>query len=230
MMAANNGVMKAATKKGGRVGAIVDQPGEQSVTITPPNFRVGVFKIKGTAPLVAQSWSAKKRNEMRAKQVAGAAAGSRKKREPRNFEGEFEASMHFSEEGWVGHPASAFRSAMIRAGSNAGFKMTVARMSLFVEADGIDRNDGTPLVRIDGKPEHLESVLPNANGSADIRVRAMFRQWGMTLRVKYDADLFCLEDVANLLARAGVQVGVGEGRPFSREGNGCGWGTFEVVS
>jgi len=34
--------------------------------------------------------------------------------------------------------------------------------------------------------------------------------------------------VTNLLSRVGMQVGIGEGRPFSKNSAGMGWGTFEL--
>jgi len=37
-------------------------------------------------------------------------------------------------------------------------------------------------------------------------------------------------DIANLVLRAGIQVGIGEGRPFSKNSCGMGWGTFEITS
>jgi hypothetical protein len=56
----------------------------------------------------------------------------------------------------------------------------------------------------------------------------MFREWSVVARVKFDADMLSIESLANLLSRAGQQVGVGEGRPGSKNSNGCGWGTFTV--
>ena len=36
------------------------------------------------------------------------------------------------------------------------------------------------------------------------------------------------QDVTNLLMRVGQQVGIGEGRPDSKNSAGMGWGTFNV--
>jgi len=72
-------------------------------------------------------------------------------------------------------------------------------------------------------------AVRNATGVADIRVRPMWREWGAHVRVKYDADQFTLTDVTNLMARVGMQVGIGEGRPDSKSSAGLGWGTFELV-
>jgi hypothetical protein len=35
--------------------------------------------------------------------------------------------------------------------------------------------------------------------------------------------------VTNLMQRVGLQVGIGEGRPDSRESAGLGWGTFAIA-
>ena len=108
--------------------------------------------------------------------------------------------------------------------------MTHAKMSVFVAADGFDEIDGVPLVRlVAGKPERVDMATRNATGVADIRVRPMWRKWGAELRLRYDADQFTASDVVNLLSRAGEQVGVGEGRPFSKSSNGLGYGTFRVA-
>ena len=56
----------------------------------------------------------------------------------------------------------------------------------------------------------------------------MWREWSAKVRIKFDADLFTTTDVANLLMRVGMQVGVCEGRPDSKNSVGMGWGTFEV--
>jgi len=54
--------------------------------------------------------------------------------------------------------------------------------------------------------------------------------WRADVRVTFDADMFEPIDVANLLMRAGLQVGVGEGRNDSKKSCGMGWGSFRLVS
>jgi hypothetical protein len=48
------------------------------------------------------------------------------------------------------------------------------------------------------------------------------------LRIRFDMEQFSPDDVTNLLIRAGRQVGIGEGRPDSRDSNGLGYGLFDV--
>ena len=217
-----------------------DKPGHQwrakmatvqtAVQIKPANIQQAVFKIKGTAPYVQARFSAKAMQAMKEKMLAGSTAKGKKVREARNFDDDFEQAKHVSEQGWVGIPASSFRQAIISACRLVGFRMTLAKLSVFVAADGFDRVDGIPLIKLQApEPERTEMAVRNATGVADIRVRPMWREWAADVKVSYDADQFTLQDVTNLMQRVGMQVGIGEGRPDSRDSAGLGWGTFELA-
>ncbi len=86
--------------------------------------------------------------------------------------------------------------------------MSRAKLALFVLADGIDADDGTPLVRITkGEPRYAEHFVRNESGVCDLRPRPLWEAgWEASVRVRFDADQFTLLDVANLLSRAGIQV------------------------
>jgi hypothetical protein len=165
---------------------------------------------------------------MRAKQAEGS-PNKKKKHGAKDFNAVYENSMHQSVEGWYGFPASCIRNALISACRVAGFVMTRAKLSIFVLADGYG-SDGIPLLKFTkGEPKHVEHVVTLANGSPDITARGMWDAgWEVVLRIKYDGDQFQLDDVANLLMRAGIQVGIGSGRPDSKTSCGMGWGTFEI--
>jgi hypothetical protein len=202
---------------------------EELVEIKAPDFRMAEFNIVGTAPYVQLRFTEK----AKAKMIADMSEGSGKKRgkkvqEPRIFEGEFEGAMYQATDGWRGIPAASFRCAMIAACRVSGMVMTQAKLLVFIEEDGFDDVDGVPLVKIAGSPERFDYYVRNSNGGCDIRVRAKWQEWSAKLRVKYDASFITLQSVTNLLVRAGLQVGVGEGRPFSRMSAGMGWGTFKV--
>ena len=202
----------------------------QAVQIKAPNFHTIEVDIEGTAPFMQARFSQKAMLQMADKMKAGSTAAGKKVRSARDFDEDFEQAKHVSEQGWVGIPASAFRSACIRVCSLVGYKMTQAKMSIFFEADGIDRVDGIPLVKLisDVEPEKSMMATRNATGVADLRCRPLWRKWGASLRVKFDADQFTAQDVINLVHRAGIQCGVGEGRPFSKDSNGLGYGTFTI--
>lgn len=204
-------------------------PAKQTVQIAAPRIRTAEFLLIGQAPYVQLRFSQKAMNAMAEKMKAGSQARGKKVREARDFDDDFVQAQHISEDGWVGIPAGSFRAAMISACRLVGFKMTLAKLSVFVEADGIDRVDGVPLVKIEGEPEPNLMAVRNATGVADLRCRPMWKKWSVKLRVKFDEDQFSLQDVTNLLMRVGQQVGIGEGRPDSRESAGLGWGLFTIA-
>lgn len=162
------------------------------------------------------------------KMAQGAKGKNRRVREARDYEEEFKRAMYLTRDERNGIPAHAFRIACIDACRLAGYKMTQAKMSLHIEADDYDYRDGTPLLYLNGEPYQHEAAARNATGVVDIRVRPMWREWSCEVRVNFDADQFGVGDVANLLMRAGAQVGIGEGRPFSKSSAGLGWGMFKV--
>ena len=201
-----------------------------TVVITPPDFRHLAVDIRGTTPLVVNRFSAKAMEIMRQTQEAGSTARSRKTREAKDFDALYEGAKHVSDDGWEGIHAAAFRNAAISACRACGFKMTHARLAFMVMADGFDRVDGAPLVKLtEGVAEQWVAPTRNATGVIDLRCRPMYREWGATLRIRYDAGMLTDGDVVNLIARVGMQVGVGEGRPDSKQSAGLGFGLFDVV-
>ena len=207
---------------------MLDKIKSETVTISAPRITTAEFKIVGTAPFVQARFSAKSKQAMMSKMEQGSTAKGKRVRDARDFDQDCKDAMHIGVDGKSGVPAGAFRNAMISACRLVGFKMTLAKLSIFVDADTFDAVDGVPLVHLHGDWERLDMHTRNATGVVDIRVRPMWRHWHINLRVKYDADQFTLTDVSNLLMRAGVQVGIGEGRPDSKSSTGLGFGTFEI--
>jgi len=203
---------------------------KREVLITPPKLQTAEFLIVGTAPYVQQAFSQKAREQIKGTQEAGSQSRSKKKREAKDFQECYEQSKHYSREGWIGIPAGAFRAAMISACRLVGFKMTLAKLSVYIEADGFDRIDGTPLVRITGEPHYSEHPV-RIKDTVDLRARPMWDSgWSAKVRVTFDLEQFSLQDVGNLMMRVGRQVGIGEGRPDSRNSAGMGWGLFDISS
>ncbi len=201
----------------------------RTVAIKPPNFDLAVFHIIGTAPLVIHRFSAKTKAQMKAKMETGKAAGNKKNREAKATDDLYEEARYRHREGWDGFNAASIRAAMISACRLVGFKMTLAKLSLFVEADGVDATEPQiPLIRIIGEPQKQEDMARVETGQPYVTVRAAYHDWQAKVRINYDADQFTLEDVTNLMNRVGMQVGIGEGRPDSKNSAGMGWGTFKV--
>ena len=200
----------------------------REVQIKAPNLQTAEFRIIGTAPYMQARFAAKAMQAMMAKHAAGSQANKSKNRAARDFNADYEGAKHKFKDGTCGIPAGAFRNAMVSACRLVNFKMTIGKLSVFVEADGLDEVDGTPLVRIKGTPERTDLAVRNDSGVCDIRVRPMWREWSALVRIRFDADQFSVEDVANLLARVGMQIGIGEGRPDSKESCGMGYGLFKI--
>lgn len=204
---------------------------EKIVSIKAPNFGRATFEIQGVAPLVIHRFSAKTKNQMKQKMETGKAASSKKNREAKDTNDIYQEARYIAKDGWDGFHAGAIRNALISACRLVGFKMTLAKMSIFVEADGWDKDEPQiPLIRIYGKPVKQEDIARVETGQPYVTVRAAFHEWKAKIKLRWDGDQFTAEDVANLLSRVGLQVGIGEGRPDSKNSAGMGWGLFEVCN
>lgn len=202
---------------------------QQAVRITAPRMQVAVFRLTGTAPFLQNRFGKKAQDKMEEAQKLGSQAKSKRQRSPRDFEKDYQEATHFARAGWCGIPAGAFRAACISACRLVGFKMTLAKLTIFILHDDLDRVDSTPLVRIEGHREISKMPVRNATGVMDIRARPIWKQWCCTLRVEWDLDQFSLGDITNLLMRVGRQVGIGAGRPDSKDSAGIGFGLFSIA-
>jgi hypothetical protein len=212
--------------------AVLGAPDDaQKLTISRPNFRSAKIAIVGTTALVIHRFSQKVQAGIQETQEAGSVARKGRTRKPRDFQDNYENARYRAKNGgWDGIPSSAFRNALISACRTVGFKMTIAKMSVFCIPDGFCE-DGTGLVKITKGVPHCD-IRPgrNANGGVDLRARPMWPEgWEATVHLRWDADQFSATDLINLLARAGMQVGICEGRPDSKMSAGCGWGEFAIV-
>lgn len=84
-------------------------------------------------------------------------------------------------------------------------------------------------VSIYGVPQIFMSVTRSAdmNRTPDIRTRAIVPEWACRLAVTFVKPILREQAVANLLAAAGITMGVGDFRPEKGKGN---FGQFELVS
>jgi len=199
------------------------------VSIPAPKFGEAEFEIIGTEVLVIHRFSAKTKQQMKSKMEEGKSAGSKKNREATSTDDLYQAARYISPEGWDGFHAASIRNAMISACRLVGYKMTLAKMSIFVLADGHDAIEPQiPLVRIYGEPKKQEDMARVETGQPYVTVRAAYHDWSAKVRIRWDSDQFKLEDVSNLLSRVGLQVGLCEGRPDSKNSCGMGWGLFRI--
>lgn len=201
----------------------------KAVTISKPNFGTANFNITGQDVLVIHRFSAKTKEQMKQKMETGKAASSKKNREAKNTDDIFNEARYISKDGWDGFHAGALRNALISACRLVGFKMTLAKLSIFVVADGYDATEPQiPLIRILGEPTKQEDMARVETGQPYVTVRAAYHNWKANFCIRFDQDQFTVEDVTNLLSRVGLQVGLGEGRPDSKNSAGMGWGLFTI--
>jgi hypothetical protein len=205
------------------------QMAQATVQIKAPNIQTAVFEVVGNAPLVVHRFSHKVQQGMLEKMAAGSTARKGTKREAVDTDDMFNESRYYSKDGWDGFNASAVRNSLISACRLVGFKMTIAKLSVFVIPDGWDELEPQiPLIRIYGKARKLEMRARVETGQAYMTIRPCYDNWSAKVKVSFDADQFTLADVSNLLSRVGKQVGWCEGRPDSKNSAGMGWGTFDL--
>ena len=203
---------------------------KQEVVIKAPEFGEATFTLRGVAPLVIHRFSHKVKQQMLQKMETGKAASSKKTREAKDSDETFNDARYIARDGWDGFHAGAMRVALISACRLVGFKMTLAKLSIFVVADGWDAKEPQiPLIRILGtEAQRQDDMARVETGQPYVTIRAAYHGWSAKLRIRWDNDQFTVSDVAALVSRVGMQVGIGEGRPDSKNSCGMGWGLFEV--
>lgn len=208
---------------------------DPGIVIKPPNFGRAVFSVEGITQLCIHRFSQKVLNGLRGlpdEETGEKAPSKGKKRGKKKYSDEvlFNDARYCTEEGWDGFQCSAIRNACISACRLAGFKMTVAKLSVFCEPDGFDKTQPQfGLVRIEGKPRMAIDMGRVATGEPYPIVRPVYFPWKAKITIRWDADQFHLDDLANLMTRVGMQVGIGEGRWDSKKSAGQGWGQFAIT-
>ena len=204
----------------------------QTVMVSRPRFQTIELEVRGTTPLLIHRRSPGTVDAMLAKHIAGSAQSSKRmEKAPKNVGALFNDCRFIDHVGgWDGISCAAIRNALVRSCQVVQIAMTDAKRCLFVVADGFDRTDGTPLVRIHAdEPVIDQRIAIVARGGSDVRIRPRYDEWGMIVRVSFDADWFMAEDIVNLMLRAGKQNGIGDGRSFSPMSAGIGMGAFDVI-
>lgn len=212
----------AATKKNAvnnRIADLLDaSPNGSGPTKLKPIKKVRVrMRIVGTSPLIQHAWDEKSKQMMRDKH----AGKKSKNREVRDPQGEGERAAYYTEDGKYGIPAMALKSAVIGAAhKDIGVEKTLVRKALFLECK--DRN--SVLVMDCDEPEIREDCVRVGMGSTDLRYRPYFYRWAVDVAWEVDQELLTVDDLVNLVNRAGFGVGIGEWRPEK----GGDYGRFEV--
>jgi hypothetical protein len=183
-----------------------------TIQLQPLNLKRIAFTLVGDSPLIVHAWSEKAKKAMLDKQMKRAQKG----REAKDPEADYEACFYRFDSGAYGFPTVGLKAAMVSACRFVDAKMTVARGAFHIDGD---------LLELMGTPRPREDMVRVGSGTADIRYRPEFPEWRMPVEIKFNADVFSAEQLANLLNVAGFGVGIGEWRP---ERNGS-FGRFHVA-
>ena len=170
-----------------------------NIVIPDFNLQTVVFPIIGTNRLVMHKFSEKARKEIEDKQQKkGTSLKAKGKRDP---QAEYEACIHYCDDGTPGFPGGGFKKSLVRAAQGLDMKMTEAR-SMFQVVD--------ELVQIEGEHQ-MRTDMVRLNGKvADVRYRAEFPKWKAKLRIRFNPTRISVDQLATIVRLAGFSVGGGE--------------------
>ncbi len=178
------------------------------IAVNEPNIKEMVVTLIGDSPLIVHRFSEKAKRMMLEKQQKKAA----KKKEARKPREEFEQAKYKLTSGKDGFPSLAIKQAIIGAARFVDdLPMTVIRGAVFVQCD--EQETGLIAIKTPKKAKMVEDIVRIGQGTSDLRFRPYYYDWTMKVTIKFDEDILSLEQVVNLLARAGLSQGIGEWRP-----------------
>ena len=212
---------KSAKSQNGRISSeqITSAAMESNSTLKlKPIMRKKVsLRIVGRSPLIQHQWSEKALKMMRDKH----AGKKTKTRDVRDPHAEGMAAMYTTDKGKPGVPAMAIKSALLTAAhKDIGIAREIVKKAIF-----IDCSDSKLVIEMDcDEPVIKEDPVRVGNGAADLRYRPYFHRWAVNVTWEIDTSWLQVEDLINLVNRAGFGVGICEWRPE----NGGEYGRFEV--
>ena len=182
------------------------------------------FCILGTSPLIMNRMSQKVWHELLApkgKKNAAEKASSLKHDPIQEFRNSPYIIENKAAPSLLGILPTAFKGAMLTAALDMpGTKRTQMGRLLTVDWD---------MQPVYGVPKVFMSITRSAdmNKTPDVRTRAILPEWACKLTVTFNKPILREQSVANLLAAAGMQSGVGDWR--QEKGSGS-FGAFKLVS
>lgn len=188
---------------------------QQDNTVDLKQLRLKTITIGlvGTSPLIMHAWSKKAKEQMLSKQMKLATTG----KEAKDPQRDFEESIYTDDSGLPAFPSVALKSAAVDAAIAMDFKKTNLRQAFHIEGEMV------PIVGSDPTPR--EDMVRIGMGTADIRYRAEFKEWGTMFAVTVNTAMLSVEQLVNLFNAAGFGIGIGEWRP-QRDGQS---GRFRVA-
>lgn len=203
-----------ATKK------IADSGEIQIIEINTGTITVAVV---GTTPLILNRMAEKAKHELllpKGKKTAAEKASSLKHDPLAEFRASPVRIRDDSASTLLALPSTAFKGAMRTAALDLpGAKKSQIGRLTYIPGE---------VVGIYGVPEVFSTIVRSAdmNRTPDVRTRCIVPKWAAVLSITFVRPIMREQAIANLLAAAGITVGVGDFRPEKGAGN---YGQFEVV-
>lgn len=203
-----------ATKKSADSGEI------QIIEINTGTITVAVV---GTTPLILNRMAEKAKHELllpKGKKTAAEKASSLKHDPLAEFRASPVRLRDDNASTLLALPSTAFKGAMRTAALDLpGAKKSQIGRLTYIPGE---------FVGIYGVPEVFSTIVRSAdmNRTPDVRTRCIVPKWAAVLSITFVRPIMREQAIANLLAAAGITVGVGDFRPEKGAGN---YGQFEVV-
>jgi hypothetical protein len=189
-----------------------------AISLAPLAVETIRVPIVGLTPLIVHRFSEKAKRQM----LEAMQSKTRKKKEPRDPEADYQAARYRVDDDRDGFPATGFKTAIADAARlYEGITMAALKVVIYVRGEGPDQ-----LVPIVGKPERREDPV-RIPGGTDLRYRPMYWPWSASLLIDYLPSMVTAESVVNLVEAAGFG-GIGEWRPSTPKGKSGTYGKFRI--
>lgn len=182
------------------------------------------FFIRGQTPLILNSMSQKAMHELlmpKGRKTAADKAQSLKHNPLEEYRGSVYRTRQNDAPTRLVFPSSAFKKSMGTAALDIpGAKKAQIGRLVWVVGDTVE---------VYGVPQLFMSVVRSAdmNHTPDVRTRAILPEWACRITVQFVKPAINEQSICNLLAAAGVTVGIGDFRQEKGAGN---YGQFQLVS
>jgi len=181
---------------------------DKIVSIVALQPQRAMFTICGLSPLIVHAWGMKAIRMIEDKQQKK----GKQPKEAKDPEVEMESCFYpKSAAGKHTIPASAIKQAIVSAATSLDDKINFSqkkiKQALFVVGDYLELEASKPTMRTD------MVRVGGMSKSADVRYRPQFEKWNCSFMVDYNASIYSVEQVGQLIEVAGFAVGICEWRP-----------------
>lgn len=195
---------------------------EENKEISVPSIKPKLLSIKIKA-IPGSSYISHRLSGEQVKEFTSREMGETKKHgKIRDVDKEYESCFYYTPDKKYGVPASAFMGAILDAAVSIDLPKTQIKRSVRILGD---------IYPLKYKKINRRIDYPRRSGmnaTPDIRHRPEFIDWETQVLIQFDISQIGVEQVLNLLNRAGFTSGVGDWRPSSPKNPGT-HGMFEVV-